>query len=180
MPGNTPLVSELFEKVRKAETDDEKVFLLQQNDNFTVKTLLQCTFSTNINFDLPETDPPYTEDDSPEGLSLTSLHREVKKFVYFVPWHQSYVKNPIKREQIFIEMLEGLHDSEAKLVLNVKAKQISGISHDVAHRAFPSVVSEPPPVVVIEEAPPVAVVAKKPKAKTKRIMEPSVKNKKKG
>jgi len=165
MPGNTPLVSELFAKISKAETDDYKVFLLQNDDSFTVKTLLQCAFSPNINFDLPETNPPYNEDDSPEGLSVTSLHREVKKFVYFVPGHQSYVQNKIKREQIFIEMLEGLHDSEAKLVLDVKAKQIPGISHEVAHRAFPNVVAEPP-VVVKEEEP--AVEKPKPKPKKKK------------
>jgi len=162
MPGNTPLVSELFESIAKAETDDYKVFLLQNDDSFTVKTLLQCAFSPNINFDLPETNPPYTEDDSPEGLSVTSLHREVKKFVYFVPGHQSYVQNKIKREQIFIEMLEGLHDSEAKLVLNVKAKNIPGVSHEVAHRAFPNVVAAPP--VVVEEKP---AVVEKPKIKKK-------------
>jgi len=162
MPGNTPLVSELFESIAKAETDDYKVFLLQNDNSFTVKTLLQCAFSPNINFDLPETNPPYTEDDSPEGLSVTSLHREVKKFVYFVPGHQSYVQNKIKREQIFIEMLEGLHDSEAKLVLNVKAKKIPGLSHEVAHRAFPSVVAAPP--VVVEEKP---AVVEKPKIKKK-------------
>jgi hypothetical protein len=165
MPGNTPLVSELFESIAKAETDDYKVFLLQNDDSFTVKTILQCAFSPNINFDLPETNPPYREDDSPEGLSVTSLHREVKKFVYFVPWHQSYVQSKTKREQIFIEMLEGLHDSEAKLVLNVKAKQIPGISHEVAHRAFPSVVAEPPAKVEV----PVAEQAKpKPKKKNKK------------
>ena len=162
MPGNTPLVSELFESITKAETDDYKVFLLQNDDSFTVKTLLQCAFSPNINFDLPESDPPYNEDDSPEGLSVTSLHREVKKFVYFVPGHQSYVQNKIKRERIFIEMLEGLHDSEAKLVLNVKAKKIPGLSHEVAHRAFPTVVAAPP--VVVEEKP---AVVEKPKTKKK-------------
>jgi len=162
MPGQTPLVSELFEKIRKAKSDDYKVFLLQNDDSFTVKTLLQCTFSPNINFDLPETNPPYTEDDSPEGLSVTNLHREVRKFVYFVPSHQSYVQNKIKREQIFIEMLEGLHDSEAKLVLNVKAKNIPGVSHEVAHRAFPNVVAAPP--VVVEEKP---AVVEKPKIKKK-------------
>jgi len=165
MPGNTPLVSELFDDIAKAESDDYKVFLLQNDDSFTVKTLLQCAFSENINFDLPETNPPYREDDSPEGLSVTTLHREVRKFVYFVPGHQSYVQSKIKREQIFIEMLEGLHDSEAKLVLSVKAKKIPGISHEVAHRAFPSVVAEPP----VKLEPPVAKQAKpKPKKNKKK------------
>ena len=143
MPGQTPLVSEIFEQIGKAKSDDEKVFLLQQNGNFTVKTLLQCAFSPNINFDLPRTNPPYTVDDSPEGLSVTTLHREVRKFVYFVPWSKSYVKSKIKREQIFIQMLEGLHSSDAKLVLDVNEKNLKGLTQDVAHRAFPSVVPEP-------------------------------------
>jgi hypothetical protein len=119
---------------------------------------------------LPETNPPYTEDDSPAGLSVTTLYREVRKFVYFVPGHQSHVQNKNKREQIFIEMLEGLHASEAKLVLNVKAKQIPGISHEVAHRAFPSIVSEPPPkvekIAVVEEKPKTKKAKKKKKDNT--------------
>ena len=143
MPGQTPLVSEIFEQIGKAKSDDEKVFLLQQNGNFTVKTLLQCAFSPNINFDLPRTNPPYTVDDSPEGLSVTTLHREVRKFVYFVPRSGKYVENNIKREQIFIEMLEGLHSTEAELVLDVKAKKIKGLTHEVAYRAFPSVIPKP-------------------------------------
>ena len=112
---------------------------------------MQCAFSPNLNFDLPDTDPPYSEDDSPEGLSVTNLHREVKKFVYFVPGQPQYVQNHIKRERIFIEMLEGLHDSEAKLVLEVKKKRIPGISQEVAHRAFPNLVPEPQKEVVVEK-----------------------------
>jgi hypothetical protein len=61
-------------------------------------------------------------------------------------------------------MLEGLHDSEAKLVLNVKAKKIPGISHEVAHRAFPSVVAEPP--AVVKEKP--AIEKPKPKNPKKK------------
>jgi len=100
MPGNTPLVSELFESIAKAETDDYKVFLLQNDNSFTVKTLLQCAFSPNINFDLPETNPPYTEDDSPEGLSVTSLHREVRSL--FILFQGTRVMSRIKlRESKF-------------------------------------------------------------------------------
>jgi hypothetical protein len=40
-------------------------------------------------------------------------------------------------------MLEGLHASEAELVLDVKAKKIKGLTHEVAHRAFPGVIPEP-------------------------------------
>ena len=60
-------------------------------------------------------------------------------------------------------MLEGLHDSEAKLVLSVKAKKMPGISHEVAHRAFPNVVPAP----IVEEKPPSAPKKKATRRKTK-------------
>ena len=143
MPGQEPLIPEILDTIKKARTDDEKIFLLQQNGSFALKTILQVAFSPFVNFDFPDTDPPYTPDDAPAGMSPTNLHREVKKFVYFVNGHPDFIENQVKRERVFIELLEGLHATESELVLSAKAKRIDGLTHEIAWKAFPNVLPEP-------------------------------------
>ena len=155
MPGQEPLIPEILDKIREAKTDNEKISLLQQNGSFALKTILQVAFSPFVNFDFPDTNPPYIPDDSPAGMSPTNLHREVKKFVYFVNGHSDFVESQLNRERIFIQLLEGLHATESELVLSAKAKHIDGLTHEIAWKAFPNVLPEPMslPIVVFKVLP---------------------------
>lgn len=102
----------------------------------TLKTVLQYTYHKNVLFDLPEGVPPYKPMETPENMGHNRLPKELRKFQYFFP---SMNMNRVKREKIFIEMLESLDPEEAKLVLMIKDKKISykGITRKLVEEALP-------------------------------------------
>lgn len=101
-----------------------------------MKTLLVYAYHNGYVFDLPEGDPPYKTVDMPENWGYNRLPKELRKFKYFFKGNNL---NPIKRETIFIEMLESLSPDEAKLVLAVKNKKLpyKGFTKKMVVEALP-------------------------------------------
>jgi hypothetical protein len=87
-----------------------------------IKTVLVYTFHNNFVFDLPEGSPPYKSVDMPDNWGYNRLPKELRKFKYFFVGNGL---NPIKREKIFIDLLESLSSDEAKLVLMIKDKKLT-------------------------------------------------------
>jgi hypothetical protein len=102
----------------------------------TLKTILQYTYHTKVKFDLPEGAPPYNVMETPANMGHNRLPKEIRKFGYFF---QNSDVTQIKREKIFIEMLEALDPEEAKLVLMIKDKKITykGITRKLVEEALP-------------------------------------------
>jgi hypothetical protein len=74
----------------------------------------------------------------------TPLDREIRKFVYLFEESGRKIQQNIKRESVFIEMLENLHPSESELILQAKEGNIIGVPHELVHKAFPGLVGPPP------------------------------------
>ena len=83
----------------------KKVSALKQIADLTpeLKTVLKYTFHKNVLFDLPKGVPPYKAMETPENWGHNRLPKELRKFQYFLKGSNL---NPIKRESIFIEVLE--------------------------------------------------------------------------
>ena len=101
-----------------------------------LKVLLKYTYHKDIKFDLPEGNPPYREMETPENMGHNRLPREMRKFEYFFA---SSNLTAIRRERIFIDLLEGLSPDEAKLVLMVKNKKLTykGFTRKLVEEVFP-------------------------------------------
>ena len=99
---------------------------------------------------LPEGDPPYQVND-PVSVE-TRLHALVKKLDLFIEGGRP-VATQSKREMLFIEMLESVHPDDAQILLRMKDKKDPwpGMSHLVAHMAFPDII--PAPEVPPQEPP---------------------------
>ena len=132
-------IAELFEKAAKASTRDEKAQILAQDQTGTVATFLRVSLDPTIEFDLPPGSPPFKKNElvDQEGV----IYREVRKFKYFIKGSNI---NPIKRETIFLEMLENLDPRDAELLCLAKDKKIlgKGITVNVANKAFPGLINE--------------------------------------
>ena len=117
---------------------EKRANALKQIANLTpdLKTLLKYTYHKDVKFDLPEGDPPYKQMDTPENMGHNRLPREMRKFQYF--FKESNL-NTIKREKLFIELLETISPEEAKLVLMVKNKKLTykGITRKLVEEALP-------------------------------------------
>jgi hypothetical protein len=76
--------------------------------------------------------------ENPENWGHNRLPKELRKFQYFVT---GTTLNPIKRESIFIEVLETVSPEEAKLVLMMKDKKLTykGITRKLIEEALPEI-----------------------------------------
>jgi len=103
-----------------------------------VKLVLEFTYHSKIIFDLPSGIPPYKINNMPENWGYNRLTRELRKFKYFL---KGNTLNPLKRESIFVEMLESLSDEEAKLVISMKDKKMpyKGFSKKMVMEAIPEI-----------------------------------------
>ena len=118
----------------------KKANALKQIANLTpeLKTVLKYTFHKNIQFELPKGAPPYKEMETPGNWGHNRLPRELRKFQYFIT---GTTLNPIKREAMFIEVLESVSPEEAKLVLMMKEKKLTykGINRKLIEEALPEI-----------------------------------------
>jgi hypothetical protein len=72
----------------------------------------------------------------------TTIRRESKNFYHFVQGGNSGI-NAIRRETMFINILQGLHPLEAEIITLVKDKKLEtkyNISKDVVSAAYPDIV----------------------------------------
>lgn len=142
------LVSELFNLVEKEPTKEGKIKLLRDNGVLVVKSVLHMNFDPTVKFLLPEGEPPFKkETDKPMGYQTTTLMLELRRFYV---WFQPDINIPaMKRESLFIQMLEGLHYTEAELICLVKDKKLEtkykSITYDLVREAFPDVLPNPKP-----------------------------------
>ena len=139
MAGSTLLYSEILDKVHKAKTKDQKVLILKQNNSEGLRMVLKSSFDPKIKWSIPEGEVPYRANDVPAGTEHTVLAMESKKLWHFIKGADAQTPQH-KKEQMFIQMLEGLHDSEAKLLIAAKDKKVhqmyKGLSTNVVKEAF--------------------------------------------
>lgn len=135
----TPLLSEVLKKVHNAKTKDKKVEVLKQYDCDPLRMIIKSSFDPNIEWVIPEGDVPFKKNEAEEGTEHTVLRREARKLYNFIKGGNDSVAR-FKKENMFIQMLEGLHESEAQLLIDAKDKKLhqvyKGLSENVVKEAF--------------------------------------------
>lgn len=135
----TPLLSEVLKKVHNAKTKAKKVELLQKYDCDALRAIIKSSFDPNIEWVIPEGEVPFKANDAEEGTEHTVLRREYKKLYRFIKGGDDQLVG-FKRENMFIQLLEGLHKSEAEIVISAKDKKLhqafKGLSENVVKEAF--------------------------------------------
>jgi hypothetical protein len=136
------LISEVLQKVSNAKTKAEKIKLLHEYNTQTLRSILIWNFDESVKSLLPEGEVPYTPNEAPAGTEHTLLEQESKRFYYFVANGNANIPQ-VKRETMFIQMLEGLHSSEAELMVLTKDKKLGKkykITRACVEEAFPQIV----------------------------------------
>lgn len=135
------LVSEVIQRVSNAKTRDDKITILRHYDSPALRAVLTWNFDERVISDLPEGEVPYTANDAPIGTEHSKLIHEWRKFNHFVKGVTNTTK--MKKEMMFIQLLESLHSSEAELLCYMKDKQLHKrykITKAVVQDAFPNLV----------------------------------------
>ena len=135
------LINEVLQKVSNAKTKPEKVKLLKEYNTNALRSILIANFDESIVSLLPPGEVPYTPNDAPEGTEHTVLEKEYRKLYLFFKGGSSTLKQS-KREELFIQMLEGLSEGEAEVLVLIKDKKLGkrwNITKAVVSEAFPSI-----------------------------------------
>ena len=166
-----PFVFEVLDLVSKQRSKAKKVEVLKKYDEFHLRTLFLWNFDTTIESALPDGDVPYQSYDEQNTYSgtlstkmkediramhetgsfsmgvsdtqgRTTIRRECKNFYHFVKGGNDAMNN-MRRESMFINILQGLHPLEAEIIVLVKDGNLSDrykITRDVVEEAYPDIV----------------------------------------
>ena len=165
-----PFVFEVLDLVSKQKTKAKKVQVLKKYDEFHLRSLFLWNFDTTIESALPDGDVPYQSYDDQNTYSgtlttkmkediramhetgsfsmgvsdtqgRTTIRREVKNFYHFVKGGNDGMNN-MRRESMFINILQGLHPLEAEIVCLVKDGNLSdkyNITREIVEEAYPDI-----------------------------------------
>jgi len=166
-----PFVFEVLDLVSKQKSKAKKIEVLRKYDEFHLRTIFLWNFDTVVQSMLPEGDVPYQSYDDQNSYSgtlstkmqediramhetgsfsmgvsdtqgRTTIRREVKNFYHFVKGGNDGMNN-MRRESMFINILQGLHPLEAEIVVLVKDKKLSDkykITREIVEEAYPDIV----------------------------------------
>ena len=134
------LMHEVLQKVSNAKTKKEKITLLEKFNTPALRMILIINYDDSVVSMLPAGDVPYTPNEAPEGTEHTTLEKESRLLHHFFKGGSNVKQS--KREQMFIQMLEGLVSGEAEVLCLAKDKQIGKrwkITKQCVSDAFPSI-----------------------------------------
>ena len=169
LPTN-PFIFEVLDAASKQRTKAKKIEVLQKYKHPSLITLFVWNFDTSIITLLPEGDVPYgsNRDDQNATGSLSSkigdavgkmaemgsnslgsqdqgrasIRAEYKKFYNFVKSGNPSLSN-LRRETMFINILEGLHPLEAEILILVKDRNLESkykITKEIVSTAYPEII----------------------------------------
>jgi len=162
---------EILDAVSKQRTKAKKIAALKKYEEHALKVILIWNFDQTVVSVLPDGEVPYSSYDEQTvksgslsnklsqdirnmyetgsfslGVSdqqgRTTIRRECKHFYRFVKGGSPGLNN-IRRESMFINILQGLHPLEAEIVCLCKDKKLSEkykITQDVVAEAYPDIV----------------------------------------
>ena len=135
----TVLMSEVLTKVNNAKDKPKKIAVLRDYDNAPLRMVLKGAFDPNIKWALPSGIPPYIANEAPKGTEHGLLRNESKRLWHFVEGADA-ATTKTQKETMFIQMLEGLHQEEAELLLGMKNKTLNkmykGLTSALVREAF--------------------------------------------
>ena len=133
------LISEILTKVNNAKDKAKKIQVLKDYDSNALRMVLKGAFDPNIVWELPEGNPPYIKNEAPIGTEHGLLRNEAKRLWHFVKGADDQTTKT-QKETMFIQMLEGLHQDEAEVLLGMKSKSLNkmykGLTESVVKEAF--------------------------------------------
>tara|TARA_Y100001970_G_scaffold261715_1_gene345133 strand:- start:2582 stop:3100 length:519 start_codon:yes stop_codon:yes gene_type:complete len=166
LPTN-PFIHEVLELASKQRSKAKKVEALQAYEHDSIKAVLIWNFNQTVISLLPEGPVPYGDGEDQQllngslsenlareaaggetatrqdlqGQGRTSLRREWTKLYHFVKGGNDKLPG-MRRESMFITLLQQLHPSEAEILVLVKDKLLTdkyNITKEIVAEAYPDI-----------------------------------------
>ena len=133
-------ISEILLKASTITDDAERVGFLRQNQSTVLHMILRGAFDPTIKWALPSGAPPYKPNDLVDQQHR--LFTEARKLYLFVEGGSPNLKQ-LRRETLFVELLETVDPEDAKMLLCIKDKTLPypGVTLDIVNQAFPGLIN---------------------------------------
>jgi hypothetical protein len=133
-------ISEILLKASTITDDAERVGFLRQNQSTVLHMILRGAFDPTIKWALPSGAPPYKPNDLVDQQHR--LFTEARKLYLFVEGGSPNLKQ-LRRETLYVELLETVDPEDAKLLLAIKDKTLPypGVTLDIVNKAFPGLIN---------------------------------------
>ena len=118
LPAN-PFLHEILALVSKQRSKAKKIEVLKEYECDALKSVLIWNFDNTAISVMPEGEVPYKKNEAPLGTDHTSLRKEWRNLYHFVKGGNDSLSS-LRRESMFIQLLEGLHPDEAEIICLVK------------------------------------------------------------
>jgi hypothetical protein len=133
-------IAEIVENATNIENIEERAMYLRNNESEQLKYILKLGLDPNIKWDLPEGAPPYKPC---EYLDIEGRLFQEARTLYLYLEGGNPSLNKVKREMLFIGLLESIDSKDAQLLCKVKDKKLPRtISTKVVNLAFPGLINE--------------------------------------
>lgn len=129
----------VFQCVNNAATKELKKNILLQYGNNLIKQLLYYAFHPEVKFALPEGMPPYNFRGYAESYPKT-LYPRIRQLKIFLEGEYKNLPR-MKKEVLFIQLLEDIHPDEAKIICAMKDKTLNklydGLDYNLVKETYP-------------------------------------------
>lgn len=116
---------ELFADFEALKTRDERKAFLKKMESMTFLKMLKGAFNPRIQYFLKKVPEKYKPQPIALGLEDYTMEQVFNKIYLFEPGHPRDPKITYqKREQLLVQFLEGMHPSEAKILLDILMKSL--------------------------------------------------------
>jgi len=167
---NNPFIFEVLDLVSRQRSNAKKVEVLKKYEDLSLKAILIWNFDETVISMLPDGEVPYSafEDQTVSNGNLstkitnevrrmhetgsfslgssdkqghTTIRKEYKNFYHFIKGGNDGLNN-IRRESMFINLLQGLHPLEAEIICLVKDKKLTDkykLTKEIVSEAYPDI-----------------------------------------
>lgn len=136
-------ISEVLKEAAAAKGTEAKIRVLRENDSTTLRTILAYAFDPRIEWLLPPGKPPYKPSGFVDGQGV--LFQEARRLYLFVKGGNDNLK-PLRREVLFINLLEAVDPADAEMLCFVKDRKLphKSLTPTLIRKAFPGLLHEDP------------------------------------
>lgn len=137
-------MTEVLSELPKKKTKADKVAWLRENENVPFRNVLRLIYDETVEFLLPDSAPPWKKNEF-EDEAKTMLYREARRLKIFFKGGGYDTMKPIKREELFISLLEAIDNDDAKLLANnmLSHTKVKGLTKATLEEAYPDLFTSP-------------------------------------
>ena len=112
------------------EINEDPKAIEKYKGNAALRLIFEHSFLPEKKFALPEGEPPFKKDAAPIGMAPANLYQEVRKLYIFCRTDLQQ----IRKETLFVQLLENVHPSEATLILAIKDQKLTKLYPKITHK----------------------------------------------